>query len=135
MRLTVKPSLAPRVQRHEQDRRHRGLRREQLAAAEQHRGAHRQHDHQPDLQRARADQRDDRGRDADPEHDARHSCSAFEPRWPYEAPRQMTAAIEANDGRPSGSNRTAAYHAAVAADRGLQDRPHPSAQAVHAVVG
>ena len=43
------------------------------------------------------------------------SCSAFDPRWPCDAPRQMTAAIDANDGRPSGSTTTARYHATVAA--------------------
>ena len=43
------------------------------------------------------------------------SCSAFDPRCPYDAPRQITAAIEANDGRPSSSSSTAAYQAMVAA--------------------
>src|SRR4051794_39449395 len=43
------------------------------------------------------------------------SCSAFEPRSPCEAPRQITAAMAANAGRPSGSSRTAAHQAAVAA--------------------
>src|SRR5690606_14985895 len=43
------------------------------------------------------------------------SCTDFDPRCPCEAPRQITAAIAANDGRPSGSSSTARYHASVAA--------------------
>jgi hypothetical protein len=63
-------AVARRLERREQDRRDRRLVDQQLAAAEDDRGAHREHDEQADLERAGADREQQHARDRDAEHDA-----------------------------------------------------------------
>ena len=58
------------LDRGQQQRRDGGLGDEQLAAAEDHRGAHGEHDDEPDLQRPVADRVDDQVGDGEAEHDA-----------------------------------------------------------------
>ena len=117
-----------RLQGGEQDRRDRRLAHEQLAAVEQQRGGHREHDEHGDLPRAAADQEEQQARDGDAEHDAADQLDRAA------APLPVGHA-EADDGGDRGEGGTLARQQqdrepprAERGGRGLEDRGQVRAQ-------
>ena len=122
--------------RADDDRRDARLGHQQAPAADEGRGRHGQHHHQPDLQRPVAEDADQQVGDHDAEGSRRRSARAPARRgWPIVAPRQITAAIGANPvSRPS-SRSIARYQAVDGGARRLEDRRQLRAQPAEVQVG